>query len=178
MWNERCGKIRGPPGVLSSMTAASVLSDAVLTPNMRDLVADFGVGYIATVSVDGTPHISPRGSLTPWGPDQLVFLEVRCKTTYANLLERPAVAITVIDPLSRLGYRFTGRASVVTDGPLFEDVCSDKLVVELHHCVHAIVSVTVQSAEPLVLSVYDDRPSDDHDVQRRYEARRRLRLAR
>jgi predicted pyridoxine 5'-phosphate oxidase superfamily flavin-nucleotide-binding protein len=149
------------------MTAASVVRDAVLTPAMRELVADVRLGYVATVCDDGTPHLSARGSLLPWEPDQLVFLEVRGRTTYANLLERPSVVITVVDPASRLGYRFSGEATVVTEGRLFDDVRDELLVVELHHCVRAVVSIAVHDAEPLVLSVYGER-----DVQRCYDARR------
>jgi predicted pyridoxine 5'-phosphate oxidase superfamily flavin-nucleotide-binding protein len=93
-----------------------------LSAEMQQLVRGQKLGYVATVCADGTPNLSPKGTLTVWDDDHLVFLDIRSPVTAANLSERPAVEVNVVDPLARRGYRFKGRATVLAEGALFDEV--------------------------------------------------------
>src|SRR5690349_262430 len=93
-----------------------------LSADMQRLVRGQKLGYVATVCADGTPNLSPKGTLTVWDDDHLVFLDIRSPVTVANLTERPAVEVNVVDPLARRGYRFKGRATVLAEGALFDEV--------------------------------------------------------
>src|SRR5258706_10739470 len=94
----------------------------ILTDDMKRVVREQSLGFVATVCPDGTPNLSPKGTTTVWDDDHLVFADIVSPGTIANLRLNPAVEVNVVDPITRLGYRFKGRAEVYVDGPVFDDV--------------------------------------------------------
>ena len=65
------------------------------------------LGYVATVSKDGTPNLSPKGTIIVMDESTLVFADIRSPKTMENLRENTSVEINVIDPFKRLGYRLS-----------------------------------------------------------------------
>src|SRR3954467_2384274 len=92
-----------------------------LTEQMRRVVEEQSLGFVATVRPDGTPSLSPKGTTRVRG-DQLVFLHLCSPGTVANLAVNPAVEVNVVDPILRKGWRFAGRGTVHTSGPVFEQI--------------------------------------------------------
>jgi len=92
----------------------------ILTDDMKRLVREQKLGFVATVCADGTPNLSPKGSTTVWDDDHLVFADLCSPGTIENLRHNQSVEINVVDPLVRKGYRFKGSASIFTEGPEFE----------------------------------------------------------
>ena len=45
----------------------------ILTDDMKRVVRQQRMGFMATVCVDGTPNLSPKGTSTVWDDDHLVF---------------------------------------------------------------------------------------------------------
>src|SRR3990172_4853135 len=118
-----------------------------LTDDMKRVVREQRLGYVATVCPDGTPNLSPKGTTTVWDDDHLVFADIASPGTVANLRHTPTVEINVVDPMLRKGYRFKGTATVVTEGPLFEDLCAfyeRQGVNTAHGRVRSIVLVKVE----------------------------------
>jgi len=70
-----------------------------LTLDMRRVVREQRLGYIATVCADNTPNLSPKGTTAVWDDDHLVFADIRSPGTITNLRKNPAVEINVVDPL-------------------------------------------------------------------------------
>jgi predicted pyridoxine 5'-phosphate oxidase superfamily flavin-nucleotide-binding protein len=91
----------------------------ILTEDMRRVV-DAELGFIATVCPDGTPNLSPKGTIAVWDDDHLVFCDLRSPGTVANLRSNPSIEVNVVDQLSRKGYRFKGVAQVHSDDEIFE----------------------------------------------------------
>ena len=94
----------------------------ILTDDMRRVIEEQRLGFIATVCPDGTPNLSPNGTTTVWDDDHLVFADICSPNTVENLHHNPAAEINVVDPTARVGYRFKGTATVLTDGPRFEAI--------------------------------------------------------
>ena len=82
-----------------------------LTVEMGRMV-DEGLGFVATVNADGTPNLSPKGTLAMWDVEHLAFADIASPNTSANLEHNAAVEVNVVDPLIRRGYRFAGTAVV------------------------------------------------------------------
>ena len=128
----------------------------VLTADMQRLVRTMKLGYVATVCADGTPNLSPKGTLTVWDGDHLVFLDIRSPQTVANLRERPGVEVNVVDPIGRKGYRFKGSGQVVADGPLYGEVLARYRADGLgQYAVKHVVLVRVARAARLLSPAYD-----------------------
>jgi predicted pyridoxine 5'-phosphate oxidase superfamily flavin-nucleotide-binding protein len=47
----------------------------ILTEDMRRVVREQRLGFVATVCPDGTPSLSPKGTTAVWGGDHLVFAD-------------------------------------------------------------------------------------------------------
>lgn len=126
-----------------------------LTDDMKRLVSEQKLAFVATVCPDGTPNVSPKGSIRVWDDAQLIFADLQSPQTVANLRENPAIEINVVDPLARRGYRFKGEGRVLTAGPLYERI-RERLAQTLQRPegIRSIVLVDVAEARPLYSPSY------------------------
>jgi len=147
-----------------------VATDVKLTEDMKRVVREQRLGFVATVCRDGTPNLSPKGTVAVWDDDHLFFADIRSPNTVRNLRANPAVEVNVVDPIARRGYRFKGRGEVVTDGPLFERIMAsaEGQVTRARERVRAFVLVTVERAHPLTSPAYDLGLSE-RQVRERWE---------
>jgi uncharacterized protein len=141
----------------------------VLDDDMKRVVREQRLGYVASVCPDGTPNLSPKGTTAVWDDDHLVFLDIASPGTVANIEAGDGVVeVNVVDPIRRKGYRFKGPAEVHRDGSLFEDIVhwyetergSDVTRV------NAVVLVRVAQAAPLVSPAYADGSTEATIEQR------------
>ncbi len=121
----------------------------ILSEEMKEAVRAQRLGYVATVCADGTPGVSPKGSTTVWDDDHLVFADIRSPATVENLRHNPAVEIAVVDPAARKGFRFKGKARVLTEGPLFDEIVASYRQAGITHPIRSTVLVAVERALPL-----------------------------
>jgi predicted pyridoxine 5'-phosphate oxidase superfamily flavin-nucleotide-binding protein len=84
---------------------------AAITEDMRSIVESAKLGFVATVCEDGSPNLSPKGSVLVYDDEHLVFMDMASPNTVANLRRDPRVEINVVDFLKRRGYRFKGTAT-------------------------------------------------------------------
>ena len=140
----------------------------ILTPDMRRIVREQRLGYVATVCPDGTPNLSPKGTTTVWDDDHLVFADIRSPGTVRNLRHNPAIEINVVDPIVRKGYRFKGKGSVVEEGELFDAIIAFFRRAGSTSPIRAVVLVHVERALPLTSPAYDAGATED-EVRERWE---------
>lgn len=88
----------------------------ILTADMKRVVEEQRLGFAATVSPDGSPNLSPKGTMVVLDDDHIMFAEIRSPNTIENLRANPAMEINFVDPFARTGYRFKGTASIVERG--------------------------------------------------------------
>jgi predicted pyridoxine 5'-phosphate oxidase superfamily flavin-nucleotide-binding protein len=145
---------------------------AVLDDDMKRVVREQRLGYVATVCPDGTPNLSPKGTTAVWDDDQLVFLDIASPGTVANIeAGRPVVEVNVVDPIRRKGYRFKGRAVVHRGGALFEDILRwyERERGSDTSRVNSVVLVRVEQTALLVSPAYADGSSEATIEQRSLE---------
>jgi predicted pyridoxine 5'-phosphate oxidase superfamily flavin-nucleotide-binding protein len=140
----------------------------ILTDDMRRVVGEQRLGYVATVCPDGTPNLSPKGTTAVWDADHLVFADIASPGSVANLRRHPAVEINVVDPIARKGYRFKGTATVLTGGERFADVVTRYRRDGTAGPIRAVALVRVERALPLVSPAYD-RGATEAEVRQRWE---------
>ncbi|MBE3588276.1 MAG: pyridoxamine 5'-phosphate oxidase family protein [Thermoanaerobacteraceae bacterium] len=76
--------------------------------------------FIVTADKTGQPSAAPKGSMQVLDGQTLAYGELVGKQTYRNLLENPQVAVVVTDRQALKGYRFMGRAELLSEGPLYD----------------------------------------------------------
>lgn len=127
----------------------------LLTEEMKRLVREQRLGYVATVSQDGAPYVSPKGSLTVLDDHNLVFADIESPHTVENLESNPRAEINVVDPFTRRGFRFRGKGTVLRTGTnywkvleMYRDEGADI------RRIRTIVIVEVEKIAPLVSPIY------------------------
>lgn len=142
---------------------------ATLTEPMMALVRAQRLGYVASVAADGHPKVSPKGSLTVWDENHLVFADIDSPNTVRNLSANPKTEVNVVDPFLRKGYRFTGVAKVLHGGELYFKVLEHyKSEGADIRRVRAVVLIEVTHASPLVSPAYKDGFTEE-EVRRLWE---------
>ena len=122
---------------------------------IKNLVNFQKLGYVATVSPDGTPNLSPKGTIAILDDSRLVFANIRSPKTIENLTKNPSIEINVIDPFSRLGYRFKGLAQILSNGKDFENILDYFKQKGIKSSISHIVVVDVSSFSEITSPSYD-----------------------
>jgi predicted pyridoxine 5'-phosphate oxidase superfamily flavin-nucleotide-binding protein len=130
----------------------------ILTDDMKRVVREQRLGFVATVCPDGTPNLSPKGTTAVWDDDHLVFADMRSPGTVANLRVNPAIEINVVDPIVRKGYRFKGAAEVFEEGDLFQKLFA---FYKEDSRIKRIVLIKVAEALPITSPAYDRGLTED-----------------
>ena len=130
---------------------------SVITEDMKAIVESSRLGFVATTCSDGSPNLSPKGSIRVFDDDHLIFANIASPTTLANLRRDPRTEVNCVDFLRRRGYRFKGTAEIVEPGadPRYQMIAS--WLLETHGpdipALQAVV-VTVDRALPVDSPAY------------------------
>jgi hypothetical protein len=126
-----------------------------VTADMKRVVEQQRLGFVATVCLDGTPNLSPKGTTAVWDDDHLIFANIRSPGTLANLRQNANVEVNVVDPFVRKGYRFKGVASILESGALYDKVLAFYRGRGSQFAIREIVMIQVQTAQPIDSPAYD-----------------------
>ena len=127
----------------------------ILTDDMKRVVRQQRLAFVATVCADNTPNLSPKGTIAVWDDDHLVFANIRSPRTISNLRRNAAVEINVVDPMVRKGFRFKGTATVLEAGTTYEEVTASFRARGVSSPFREVVLIQVEQALPLTSPAYD-----------------------
>ena len=147
LWQKSCANLQTNYGV--------IFRNIVITQKIKDFLDLQKLGYVATVSSDGKPNISPKGTIIGWTSNTLVFADIRSPDTIKNLQNNPNVEINVIDPLLRKGYLFQGTAKIIEDRSLFETILNHYRKKGIKSPIAAVVSVDISGIFEVTSPLYD-----------------------
>ena len=128
----------------------------MLTPDVRAVIEAAHLCFAATVTPDGRPNLSPKGTIRVWDDAHLFFLDIASPGTRANLTRSPWIEINVVEQLSRRGYRFLGKAELHAEGNAVYDEAMRRVYDEtlLAQPVAAVVLLAIERAAPLLSPAY------------------------
>jgi len=119
----------------------------LLTEDMKRMVAELRLCFVATVSPDGKPNLSPKGSLRVLDDNHLAFADIMSPGTMRNLKSNPHVEVNMVHPFLRRGYRFKGRCEICTEGETFDLVANELWEREgRQYPVNAVVRIALETA--------------------------------
>ena len=156
-----------------------------INPEMRRIVEEQRLGFVATICEDGTANLSPKGTVTVLDDDHLMFADLASPQTVKNLRTNASIEVNVVDPVIRKGFRFKGRGIVVDPGERFDQLLERftsgaRAVRDAKARIRHIVVIEVERALPLVSPAYDEdvtegevSPRWERYFQELWEARRR-----
>jgi hypothetical protein len=145
----------------------------MLTAPMKTMVATFPLGFVATVTPDGAPAVSPKGTFLVLDDTTLAFADIRSPQTRRNLTADPRLEVNFIDPFKRKALRVAGVSVLHPRGsdwftaqhPKWLDVFGG-----LAKRISALVEIRVQSCGMITTPPYDDGVTED-DMIATYKAK-------
>jgi len=126
-----------------------------LTNQIESFLKRQKLGYVATVSDNNTPNLSPKGTIIVWDSETLAFADIRSPDTIKNLKSNPNLEINVIDPILRKGFLFKGTAKILTEGDLYEEILNHYRATGVKSPIGSIVLVHVDDIEQVTSPLYD-----------------------
>lgn len=127
----------------------------MLTTQIESFLKRQKLGYVATVSDNNTPNLSPKGTIIVWDSETLAFADIRSPDTIKNLKSNPNLEINVIDPILRKGFLFKGTAKILTEGDLYEEILNHYRATGVKSPIGSIVLVHVDDIEQVTSPLYD-----------------------
>jgi len=89
-----------------------------LSADMQRVVREQRLGFVATVTPDGRPNLSPKGTTGLWDDERLFFADIASPGTVAN----PHVEYACFDPTGLAGVVLTRRYDFVISESCHGDV--------------------------------------------------------
>ncbi len=113
------------------------------------------LGFVATISPDNTPNVSPKGTILAWDDEHLIFADIKSPQTISNLENNPSVEINVVDPILRKGYRFKGKGMILKDNEEFSKILKFYGDKGIKSKINAVVMVKVDTLSEVTSPLYD-----------------------
>ena len=127
----------------------------MITEKIGKFVSQQKLGFVATVSPNGTPNLSPKGTISVLDENTLVFANIRSPQTIENLEKNPSIEINIVDPFSRRGYRFKGIAKIISDGEEYNKILLSYKQNGIKTTIKSIVMVNVKQILEVTSPLYD-----------------------
>ena len=137
-----------------------------LTAAAKDLIAKFPLGFVATVTADGRPHLSPKGTFLVLNDETIAFGEIRSPGTLANLAHLAEAEVNFVDQWSRKGVRIRGAVRVVERGEDFDALIGRWRAIwgDLANRINVLVLISADEVKPLTTPPYDDGVTEEELV--------------
>ena len=127
----------------------------IITEEIKNFVNFQKLGYVATISTDNTPNLSPKGTIIVLDESSLAFADIHSPQTVENLKRNPSIEINVVDPFSRRGYRFKGIAEIISTGDKFDKIISYYKETGVKSSIKTIITVKIEKLSEILSPLYD-----------------------
>lgn len=142
----------------------AINGEFAFTDDMKRVVEEQRLGFVATVCADGTPNLSPKGTTRIWDDHRLVFADIRSPQTISNLRINPWAEVNVVDAFARRGYRFKGVCRILEEDEFADALrfymAGDRAVANASERILNIVLIDVVRAAPITSPSYDAGASE------------------
>lgn len=132
----------------------------------RELIATFPLGFVATVTVENAPAVSPKGTFLVLDENTIAFGEIRSPGTMANLAHVPIAEVNFIDQWTRKGVRIRGAVRVVEPGSEFDGLIGQWRDIwgALADRINVLVLISADDVKPLSTPPYDDGVTEEEMI--------------
>jgi hypothetical protein len=144
----------------------------LIDEDMRAIIEGQHLCFAATVSSDGRPNLSPKGTIRVWDQNHIFFCDIDSPKTRSNLKVNPWIEVNVVDPLSRRGYRFLGKATLHHDDDVYRQATNRIFTEEgSPYSVHYVVLIEVERSLPILSPGYL-HVKDEYEMRKMWKERR------
>ncbi len=145
-----------------------------ITEEIKNFVNFQKLGYVATVSSDNTPNLSPKGTIMILDESYLAFADIQSPKTVENLRHNSSIEVNVVDTFSRRGYRFKGTAEIISSGDKFNKIISYYKTSGVKSTIKSIILVKIEKLSEIFSPLYDLGHTEE-ELKTKWEKYYRLR---
>jgi len=127
----------------------------IIEPKIKDFVNFQKLGFVATVNSDNSPNLSPKGTVRIWDDENLIFADINSPRTIENLNNNNSIEINVVDPIKRKGFRFKGKAKIISDVNLYNEIIDYYKKNGTKNKINSVVMVKIDQVEEVISPLYD-----------------------
>lgn len=126
-----------------------------ISDDIKQFLEHQKLGFVATISPDNTPNVSPKGTILALDDEHLIFADIRSPQTVYNLEKNPSIEINVVDPILRKGYRFKGLGKILKDNQEFSKFLKFYEEKGTKSKINSIVIVKINTLSEVTSPLYD-----------------------
>lgn len=133
----------------------------------RRVIGQFPLGIVATVTAEGRPAASPKGTFLVLDSRTIGYGDIRSPGTHANLESRPEAEVVFVDPFRRKGVRVRATARLVgRNAPEFDELWPrwQQVWGDLANRIGGLVLFDVTACQPVTTPPYDDGATEDEMI--------------
>ena len=139
----------------------------MLTPEVKRSIDRSVLCWLATVSKDGMPSVSPKEIFLAEDNTHLLIAHIASSGSVQNIRDNPNVCVSFVDVFVQKGYKLKGHATVILDSdPEFEQRAAllKKKAGDAFK-VRAIIAVKVREVQPVLAPSYRFYPETTEQGQ-------------
>ena len=128
----------------------------ILNAEIKQSIERSVLCWLATVSEDGMPNVSPKEIFTDFGEDQIIIANIASPKSVRNIRQQSKVSISFIDILVQKGYQLKGNASIIDRSDThYADMEAVLLKMTGGHFPFATITlIKIESAKPIIAPRY------------------------
>jgi len=138
-----------------------------LTPEIKKYIGQSVLCWLATVSADLIPNVSPKEIFHYFEADKIIIANIASPQSVKNIAVNPQVCVSFLDVLVQKGFQVKGTARMVGEKQAGYDEMAAVLLkmTEGKFPFTTIIEITLQSAKPIIAPRYLFFPETTEEQQ-------------
>ena len=138
-----------------------------LTKEIREAIDKSVLCWLATVSTENMPNVSPKEIFNYYGRDKIIVANIASPQTVRNIKQNKNVCVSFIDILVQKGFQLKGQAKIIkkTDAEFSK---MEKVLIEMtggNFPFATITEITLKEIKPIVAPKYRFYPETTETEQ-------------
>ncbi|MGB5497496.1 MAG: pyridoxamine 5'-phosphate oxidase family protein [Maribacter sp.] len=84
-----------------------------LTKEIKEYIDNSVLCWLATVSAENIPNVSPKEIFNSYGTDEIIIANIASPQTVRNIKQNENVCVSFIDILVQKGFQIKGKAEII-----------------------------------------------------------------
>lgn len=126
------------------------------TSEVEDYMNKSVLCWLATVSKENVPNVSPKEIFSPFEQDKIIIANIASPQTVKNIKTNANVCLSFIDILIQKGFQVKGKARILgKKDPKFDEM--ERILVQMtggHFPFGTITEITAEHIKPIVAPKY------------------------
>ncbi|WP_273277019.1 pyridoxamine 5'-phosphate oxidase family protein [Maribacter polysiphoniae] len=127
-----------------------------LTPDITEYINRSVLCWLATVSAENIPNVSPKEIFNYYGADKIIIANIASPQTIRNIKQNENVCISFIDILVQKGFQLKGKARIIekTNSDFLEMEKTLSKMTRGKFPFSSITEITIEQTKPIIAPKY------------------------